>query len=162
MTVITAAERRPPHEHLLRVALALSLVLNLCFIGGAMWIRMHAPPRHPGIARRFQQIESRLALDPVQRQAFDRYAVTIEHRARMMHQRIRPLIGEAWSDMAKPQAQAADVMQVFDRVRAERRGFEKDLTAATLAFLARLSPAQRQKFVELVHRRAPPRHPPAH
>jgi uncharacterized membrane protein len=159
VTVITAAERRPPRQHLLRVALALSLVLNLCFIGGAAWTRMHASPRHPGIARRFHQIESRLALDPTQRQAFDRYAVTVESRARMMHQRIAPLIGEAWTDMAKPQTKAADVMRIFDRVRAERRGFEQALTTDTLAFLAQLSPAQRQKFVELVHRRAARRHP---
>ncbi len=159
MTVITAAERRPPRQHLRRVALALSLVLNLCFIGGAVWTRMHAPPRHPGIARRFHQIESRLALDPTQRQAFDRYAATVENRARMMHRRIGPLIGEAWSEMAKPQATPADVMRIFDRAQAERRSFQRDLTTDTLVFLARLSPAQRQKFVELVHRRAAQRHP---
>lgn len=160
MTVITAATRRPAHQPLLRVALALSLVLNLFFIVGAAWTRMNAP-RHPGIAKRFHQIESQLALDPQQRQAFDRYAAIIESRARAMHQRIGPLIGEAWSEMAKPQAQAADVMQNFDRVRAERRSFEQDLTTNTLAFLAQLSPAQREKFVALVHPHRHPLRPPA-
>ncbi|MGH7036920.1 MAG: periplasmic heavy metal sensor [Stellaceae bacterium] len=160
MTVITATTRRPARQPLLRVALALSLVLNLFFIVGAAWTRMHAP-HHPGIAKRFHQIESQLALDPTQRQAFDRYAAIIESRARAMHQRIRPLIGEAWSEMAKPQAQATDVMRIFDQTRAERRSFEQDLTSHTLALLARLSPAQRQKFVALVHpHRRPPR-PPA-
>jgi uncharacterized membrane protein len=151
VTVITAAERRPVHQHLLRVALALSLVLNLCFIGGAVWIRMHAPPRHPGIARRFHQIESRLALD--------HYAASVEGSLRRMHRRIAPLIGEAWTAMAKPQTKAADVMPIFDQVRAARRGFEQDLTTDTLAFLARLSPVQRQKFVALVYRHPARRHP---
>lgn len=158
MTVITATARRPAHQPLLRVALALSLVLNLCFIAGAVWTRMHAP-QHPGIAKRFHQIESQLALNPPQRQAFDRYAATVESRARAMHQRIRPLIGAAWTKMAAPQTQTADVMQLFDRVRAERRGFEQGLTTDTLAFLARLSPAQRQKFVALIHPHPARRHP---
>lgn len=157
MTVITATTRRPARQHLLRVALALSLVLNLFFVVGAAWTRMHAP-RHPGIARRFHQIESQLALDPTQRRAFDRYAATIESGLRGMHQRIAPLVGEAWNEMAKPQTTPAEVMRVFDRVRAERRGFEQELTTATLAFLARLSPAQRQKFVALVHPRTAPAH----
>lgn len=160
MTVITATTRRPAHQPLLRVALALSLVLNLFFIVGAAWTRMHAP-RHPGIAKRFQQIESRLSLNPTQRQAFDHYAAIIESRARAMHQHIRPLFGEAWAEMAKPQTQAADVMRIFDQTRVERRSFEQDLTTNTLALLARLSPAQREKFVALVHpHRRPPR-PPA-
>ena len=152
MTAITAAVRRPGRQHLMRVALALSLALNLCFVGGAAWIRMHAPAPYPGIAKRFQQIEGGLALDPQQRQAFDRYAATIEAQLRLMHHHMAPLIDEAWAEMAKSQAQPADVMRVFDRVRAERRNFEQELTTATLAFLARLSPAQRQRFVELVRR----------
>jgi uncharacterized membrane protein len=154
VTTITATAHRPARQYLMRVALALSLALNLCFIGGAAWTWMRTPAPRPGIAARFRQIEAGLALDPQQRQAFDRYAATIEGRLRIMRRRIAPLIGEAWSEMAKPQAKPADVMQVFDRAQAERRAFEQDLTTATLAFLARLSPAQRQKFVELVHRRA--------
>lgn len=151
MTAITAAVRRSGRHHLMRIALALSLVLNLCFIGGAVWTRMQAPPPHPGIVERFRQIEAGLALDPQQRQAFDRYTAAIEARLRLMRRHMGPLFGEAWAEMAKPQATPADVMQIFDRTQAERRAFEQDLTAATLAFLARLSPAQRQKFVELTH-----------
>jgi uncharacterized membrane protein len=149
VTAITAAVRRPGRQHLMRIALALSLVLNLCFIGGALWTRMGAPRPHPDITERFRQIEAGLALDPQQRQAFDLYTAAIE---------AGPLFGEAWAEMAKPQATPADVMQVFDRAQAERRAFEQDLTTATLAFLARLSPAQRQKFVELIHPHAARRH----
>ncbi len=158
MTVITAAVRRPGRHSLMRIALALSLVLNLCFIGGAVWTRMQAPPPHPGIVERFRQIEAGLALDPQQRQAFDRYTAAIEARLRRMRRHMGPLFGEAWAEMAKPQARPADVMQVFDRVQAERHAFEQDLTTATLAFLARLSPAQRQKFVALIHPHAVRRH----
>lgn len=150
MTAIAAAARGSAGQYLMRVALVLSLVLNLCFVGGAMWIRTHAP-RHSGMAARFQRIESRLALDPAQRQAFDHYAATMEARVRLLHQHMRPLFIDAWQEMAKPQAKAADVMQIFDRVGATRHGFEQDLTNNTLAFFAHLSPAQRQKFVALLH-----------
>jgi uncharacterized membrane protein len=136
------------------MALALSLVLNLCFVGGAVWTRMAAPAPHPGIANRLRQIEGGLALDPQQRQAFDRYAATIETRLRLMHRHLAPLFGEAWDEMAKPQVKPADVMQVFDQARAEQRAFQQDLTTATLAFLARLSPAQRQEFIALMHHHA--------
>jgi uncharacterized membrane protein len=144
--------RRPARHTLLRAALALSLVLNLCFIGGAVWTRMQAPTPHPGIAARFRKIEAGLALDPQQRQAFDRYTAAVESRARAMRRQITPLIGDAWTAMAKLGATPDDAMRVFDRVGAERHAFESDLTAATLAFFAHLSPEQRQKFVELVQR----------
>ncbi|HZU89280.1 MAG TPA: periplasmic heavy metal sensor [Stellaceae bacterium] len=161
MTAITAAVRRPPRHYLTRMVLALSLALNLCFVGGAVWTRMRPPP-HPDIARRLHQIEAKLALDPQQRQAFGRYTATIEDRLRMMRRQAGPLFGEAWAEMANPQTKPADVMRIFDRARAERRSFEQDLTTATLAFLARLSPAQRQKFVMLIHPRAARRLPAAH
>jgi len=57
------------------VALTLSLVLNLCFIAGAAWIHIHGPsslPMTPGGAD-FSGSERKLALDPQQQQAFDRY-----------------------------------------------------------------------------------------
>jgi uncharacterized membrane protein len=151
VTAVTVAMRRPGWRHLTRVALALSLVLNLCFVAGAVWTRMAAPAPRPGIAERLRQIEAGLALDPQQRQAFDRYAATIEARLRVMRRHMAPLFGDAWDEMAKPQAKPADVMQIFDRARVEQRAFQQDLTTATLAFLARLSPAQRQEFITLMH-----------
>jgi uncharacterized membrane protein len=162
VTAVTVAVRRPARQHLIRLALALSLVLNLCFIAGAVWTRMAAPASHPGIAERLRKIESGLALDPQQRQAFDRYAATVQGRLRVMRRRITPLIGGAFTEMAKPQTKPADVMQMFDRAQAERRAFEQDLTTATLAFLARLSPTQRQEFVALVHPHAGGRERSAH
>lgn len=157
MTAIIAAARRPERQYLMRTALALSLVLNLCFVGGAVWTRMEAPAPHPGIVERFRQVEAGLALDPQQRQAFDRYTAVIEARIRLMRRHMAPLFGEAWAEMAKRQAKPADVMPIFDRVRAEQHAFDQDLTTATLALFAQLSPAQRQKFVELIHPR-PARH----
>jgi uncharacterized membrane protein len=152
VTAITAALRRPVRQHRLWAALILSLALNLCFVAGALWTRMAAPAPHHGIAARLRQIEAGLALDPQQRQAFNRYAATIESRLHVMRRRITPLIGGAFAEMAKPQAKPADVMQMFDRAQVERRAFEQELTIATLAFLAQLSPTQRREFVALVHR----------
>ncbi len=44
-------------------------------------------------------------------------------------------------------------MALFDEAAEKRRAFQRDTTAATLKFLATLSPEQRSKFVTLVRER---------
>ena len=44
-------------------------------------------------------------------------------------------------------------MQLFDQAGDQRRAFRRELGTATFAFLAKLSPEQRAKFVELARQR---------
>jgi uncharacterized membrane protein len=143
-----------PRRRLPWILLALSVALNLFFIGGAVWIRMHPPPPG-GFEARFRQMPAELALDPQQKAAFDRYARHLRGRIGELHAAIEPVMGQIWTEIAKPEADEASVAALFDKIGAERRSFQSDLTQSTLAFLATLSPDQRAKFVAIMER--PPR-----
>jgi Spy/CpxP family protein refolding chaperone len=135
------------------VALILSLALNLCFIAGALWIRVQGPPLPMSPEQRLQQIEPQLALDSQQKAAFDEYARTVRSRMQSMHEAIEPLVANAWSELAKPDADQTKIMQLFDQAGEQRRAFRPELVTATFTFLAKLTPEQRAKFVELARQR---------
>jgi Spy/CpxP family protein refolding chaperone len=153
MTAASVALRPGSRQHLFWVILVLSLALNLCFIAGALWIRVQGPPPPMGPEQRLQQIEPQLALNPQQKAAFDEYARTVRSRVQSMHEAIEPLVANAWSELAKPDANEANVMQLFDQAGEQRRAFRRELGTSTFTFLAKLSPEQRAKFVELARQR---------
>ena len=153
MTAASVALRPGSHRHLVWVILVLSLALNLCFIAGALWIRVQGPPVPMTPEQRLQQIEPQLALNPQQKAAFDEYARTVRSRVQSMHEAIEPQVANAWSELAKPDADEAKVMQLFDQAGDQRRAFRRELGTATVTFLTKLSPEQRAKFVELARQR---------
>jgi uncharacterized membrane protein len=148
-TVARGATRHP----LLWAALTLSLVLNLCFVAGALWIRIQAPALPVSPAERLQRIGAELALDPQQREAFERYFENLRSHMQQMRETVEPLMSAAWSELAKPDADQATAARLFDEAGQARRGLQRELLAPTLSFLATLSPEQRAKFVELFHQR---------
>ena len=153
MTAASIVLRPGSRQHLFWVVLILSLALNLCFIAGALWIRLQGPPLPMSPDQRLQQIEPQLTLDTPQKAAFDQYARTVRLRMQSMHEAIEPLVGEAWSELAKPDADEAKIMRLFDRAGEQRHAFRRELGTATFAFLAKLKPEQRAKFVELARQR---------
>ena len=153
MTLVSTAARSATRQHLLWVALTLSLVLNLCFVAGAVWIRIHGPMPPSNPEQRLQRIGAELVLGPQQRQAFERYSETVRMHMQHMREAVEPLMNDAWSELAKPDADEATVMRLFDEAAQTRRGFQHELIPTTLSFLATLSPEQRAKFVELFHQR---------
>ena len=153
MTAASVALRPGSRQHLFWVVLILSLALNLCFIAGALWIRVQGPPLPMSPEQRLQQIEPQLALDSQQKAAFDEYARTVRSRMQSMHEAIEPLVANAWSELAKPDADQAKIMQLFDQAGEQRRAFRPELVTATFTFLAKLTPEQRAKFVELARQR---------
>jgi Spy/CpxP family protein refolding chaperone len=153
VTFVSAATRGATRQYLLWAALILSLVLNLCFIAGALWARVQGPPAAINIEERLQRVASELKLDPQQRQSFDRYSETVRAHLQQMREEVEPLMNAAWSEIAKPDADEATVMHIFDEAAQTRRGFQHEMVATTLSFLATLSPDQRAKFVQLFHQR---------
>ena len=153
MTAVSIAMRPGSRRHLFWVILVLSLALNLCFIAGALWIRVQGPPLPMSPEQRLHQIEPQLALNPQQKAAFDEYARTVRSGMQSMREAVEPVVADAWSELAKPDADAAKVMLLFDQAGDQRRGFRRELGTATFAFLAKLSPEQRAKFVELARQR---------
>jgi Spy/CpxP family protein refolding chaperone len=153
MTAASVALRPSTRQHLFWAVLILSLALNFCFIAGALWIRVQGPPAPMSPEQRLRQIEPQLGLDTHQKAIFDQYARTVLSRMQSMHEAIEPLIGNAWSELAKPDADEAKVMQAFDQAGDQRRIFRHELATATFAFLTKLSPEQRAKFVELARQK---------
>jgi uncharacterized membrane protein len=153
VTVASIAARGSARQHLVWAVLALSVALNLCFVAGALWIRVHEPaaPASPG--ERLQRIGAQLALAPQQKAEFDEYSRAVQARMQMMHEAVEPLVGNAWSELAKPDADAAKVMQLFDEAAQQRYGYRRELTLKTLSFLSTLSPEQRAHFVALARQR---------
>jgi Spy/CpxP family protein refolding chaperone len=153
VTAASVALRPGSRQHLFWVVLILSLALNLCFIAGALWIRVQGAPLPMSPEQRLQQIEPQLALDSQQKAAFDEYARTVRSRMQSMHEAIEPLVANAWSELAKPDADQTKIMQLFDQAGEQRRAFRPELVTATFTFLAKLTPEQRAKFVELARQR---------
>jgi Spy/CpxP family protein refolding chaperone len=153
VTAASVALRPGSRRHLFLVILVLSLALNLCFIAGALWIRVQGPSLPMSPEQRLQQIEPQLALNPQQKAAFDEYARTVRSRVQSMHEAIEPQVANAWSELAKPDADEAKVMLLFDQAGDQRRAFRRELGTATFTFLTKLSPEQRAKFVELARQR---------
>lgn len=142
---------RWPRRSLLLGLLAVSLVLNLFFVGGALWIRFDRPAA-PGFDRRFERIAAQLDLNPDQRAGFERYVEGMRTRSEDMRREIAPLIAAAWDEIAQPRADASRIMRNYDTASEKWREFQHASTTQTLDFLARLSPAQRSKFVSIVRR----------
>jgi Spy/CpxP family protein refolding chaperone len=156
VTFAWAISRGATRHYLLWVALTLSLVLNLCFVAGALWIRINGPALTTSSEERFQRIGAELALDPQQRQAFERYSEAVRVHMQQTREAVDPLMSAARAEVAKPDADEAKVTRLFDEAAQTRRGFQRELISKTLAFLAVLSPEQRAKFVELFHQRLKP------
>lgn len=160
MTIAQTFAGHGARRQLWRVLLALSLALNLFFVAGALWIRIYAPPPPISPAQRLEQMAGELGLDPQQKVALAQYSQTMRGRLQSMHQAIHPLIVQAWSELAKPQADEVRVMQLLDQAAQTKRQFLRGLTTTTLAYLTTLTPEQRTKFVTLVHQGPRPWSPP--
>jgi len=145
-----AAPRKP---RTLLVLLILSGALNLCFIGGALWLRTHEPPRTP---IRPQAFADDLKLTPQQRTGFEQYFHVMRARAQLMRAELEPIVSQAWTEIAKTQPDQAKIEQDFEQAAAKRHAFAHDATQTTLSFLATLSPDQRQKFVTLLREHKAP------
>lgn len=160
MTFLQTAAGRGTRFNLLKALLALSLALNLFFVAGALWIRIHAPPRPISPEQRLEHMASELRLDPQQKVAFAHYSQAMREHMQAMRDAVRPQIAKAWSEVAKPQADEIKVMQLLDEAAQTRHHYVHDLTATTLAYLATLSAEQRTKFVALMHQGPHPWSPP--
>ncbi len=152
MTAIAAAgERRGWRKKLVWVALALSLTLNICFLGGLGWSVWQRHAEAPMV--RFLAIARDLKLDPAQRASMQQFTRTIRERGRVLRQSNEPLLQQIWLEMAKPQPDQALVARLSEQVTDNRRAFQKDASTALATFLATLNPEQRAEFAAVAMRR---------
>ena len=153
MTVASLAARSSGRPQFLWLLLAVSLALNLFFVTAFLWSRFRDSPPPVYAEERLEWIGTQLRLDPQQKEAFGQYAQAVRTHMQTMRGAVDPLMGKAWSEVAKPDADVATVVQLFDEAGQTRRGYMHELAPITLSFLAKLSPEQRAKFVELARQR---------
>ncbi len=134
------------------VVLALSLTLNVFFIGGWAWSRLTTQaPQTP--AQRFEQLAHRLDLTAEQRAALQEFGGEVRQRTHLFHNASRPLMDQIWGELAKPAPDQALISRLIDEVAENRHTYQKDMAADLSRFLAALSPEQRATFVELAKQR---------
>lgn len=156
MSILTAeraaADGRSRRGMLIAV-LIVSAVLNVFFVAGAAWTRLHPPAEIAGMEPHYDQMANRLQLDAQQRAGFSKYVAAMRARTDKMREQIDPVINEAWAEVAKPQADVSQIMRLFDDAAEKRRAFQREAAVQTLDFLSILNPAQRATFVEIARER---------
>jgi len=119
---VGAAPTGWPNRRVLVTLLILSAVLNFCFLAGVAWTRLHGRPGGRAWSSAFSDWRG---THPRARQrvGFDAYVAAMRTAPRRCMNRSAPLIGAAWEEIAKPQADAAQVMRLFDEAAEKRRDF---------------------------------------
>src|SRR4051794_35755625 len=74
-----------PRSRIMTAVLAVSLVLNVLFVAGAVWGRIEKAPAR-GLDQRFERIGAQLDLDATQRVAFDRLLAELHGRGEKVQQ----------------------------------------------------------------------------
>jgi uncharacterized membrane protein len=150
MTSITgSAQRVSSRGRWLWIAFALSLTLNVCFIGGLVWSKMAFHPPLPPIER-IQRVGQSLSLDDSQRLAFDQFVRVIRLRGRFARESNEPLLQQIWGEIAKPAPDDATVAHLGDQIEANRLTFQKEASAALMDFIKTLKPDQRAKLAGFI------------
>jgi uncharacterized membrane protein len=142
------------------ILLALSLALNLFFVGGVFWVRSQAGRGAMGPAERIERLAKELTLAADQRSAFESFVRTIRMKARELRETNQPLVDEAWQDFARAQPDEAVVDKLFEAAANNRRSFQLEAGRALRAFLVTLNEDQRAAFIALVRSRDNRQTPP--
>lgn len=149
MTNLAEPSRRAGwRARLVWIALALSLTLNVFFIGGLLWVKlsMH-PPLLP--IERMERLGRNLNLNDDQRLAFEQFVRVVRLRGRFARETNQPLLERIWTEMAKPTPNDEVVQRLGAEINQNRMAFQKEASAALLSFVKTLSPEQRAKLAEI-------------
>jgi uncharacterized membrane protein len=150
-----ATGKRGSRAWLVWLALALSLVLNVCFVGGLVWSRIHAErPATP--AERFQQVAGEMNFSAAERERFQQFFLTVRRETQQLRESNHPLMQRIWSELDKEHPDAAAINQMIDQATENRHTYQKQMATELATFLATLTPAQRSRFIELARRQQDP------
>jgi len=148
MTSIAESGRRTGWRgRLVWVALALSLTLNVFFVGGLTWMKLSRSNLTP--IERMQHVVQALNPTDDQRLAFEQFVRVARLRGRFLRETNQPLLEKIWAEMAKPTPDDDAVAKVSAEVDRNRQAFQQELAVALQGFIKTLSPDQRIKFAEV-------------
>lgn len=137
---------------LMKVVLALSLALNIFFIGGLVYTKIvmeHGRGPNPPL----QALASELNLTPEQRKTFREFVQVVRTRGMALREANMTLGTQIWDELSKPQPDPDKIAHDFAQVADNRRDFQTVVAKALLPFLEGLGPEQRAKFIEIAKRR---------
>ena len=148
MTSIAESGRRTGWRgRLVWVALALSLTLNVFFVGGLTWMKLSRSNLTP--IERMQHVVQALNPTDDQRLAFEQFVRVARLRGRFLRETNQPLLEKIWAEMAKPTPDDEAVAKLSAEVDRNRQAFQQELAVALQGFIKTLSPDQRIKFAEV-------------
>ena len=150
MMLAEPAARRASRQHIWKALFALSVALNLFFVVGALWIRVHAPAPMASAEDRFEQMAGELGLNAAAKASI---CALFGNHARAIASNAQGGTAFGCSRLVGGGSSRAPietkVMQLLDQAAQERRGYVRDLTTTTLSFLSTLSQQQRDEFIKL-------------
>lgn len=163
MSTTEAVDRAPKCRRGVVIALVVSLVFNVFFVGGLIWhLVFHAEFGHPpmGPIPRFERASHEMGLSGAQLATFNGMIATLRQHRRETFQKNRPLFDHIWDQLAKPQPDEKAIADLLEQADANHVAFQRAATAAMESFLATLSPQQRAQFADLAKWPRPvPPHP---
>lgn len=149
-SIADSGRRAGWRARLVWIALALSLTLNVFFIGGLAWMKfaMHGPI--PPMER-MQRLGQSLNLNDDQRLAFDQFVRVVRQRGRFIRETNQPLFERIWAELGKPSPDLDAVAKLGAEINNNRQTFQNEASTALLAFVKTLSPEQRAKLAGMAH-----------
>lgn len=150
IAVAEMADSTPRRRLGLWIALALSLTLNVCLVGGLVWAMVALEPM-PAPAERFIAVGRSLHLDGPQRAALAAFETTAREASRTLRESNAPVMQKIWNEMAQAKPDEATISRLTDEAIQNCRAYQGAMTTGLLKFLATLSPEQRSQFARLAH-----------
>ena len=141
----------PPSSkgRLVKVGLALSLALNVFFIGGLLYSKF-VRPTPPLVA-----LGRELDLAPDQRQAFQGFLKVVRSKGAELRENNLKVGQQIWDELSQPKPDPQKLTVLFADYANNRRDYQTAIGTALLPFLETLNAEQRQRFIEISkHRQA--------
>ena len=149
MTAPVEGATSPPSSkgRLVKVALALSLALNVCFVGGLLYSKF-VRPTPPLVA-----LGNELNLEPDQRKAFQSFVQSVRTKGALLRDTNLALGRKIWDELSQPKPDTQKLSELFTEIADNRRDYQMAVGTSLLPFLETLSIEQRQRFIEIGKRR---------
>lgn len=139
----------PPRSRgrLVTVALALSLALNVFFVGGLIYSRF-VPPTPPLVA-----LGRQLNLEPEQRKAFQSFLQVVRRNGVALRDANGKISAQIWEELSQPKPDEQKLTALIAEVANNRLDYQMTVGSAIIPFLETLTPEQRARFIEISKRR---------
>lgn len=138
-----ATSPAPSKGRLVKVALALSLALNVFFIGGLLYSKFVRPT--PPLV----MLGRELHLEPDQRKAFQGFLQVVRSKGMALREANAKIGTQIWEELSQPKPDEQKLTSLIAEVANNRRDYQLAVGSAIVPFLETLTPEQRAHFIEI-------------